>query len=273
MQETKLRGRKYKDAVSKLKNHFHVVATQASIKDVGPSGGVMVLVNKNITVLPKGVLPMSSKDDSYCYALIQLHGVILAIISVYLTPDDTRENLYTQYGVSKLIRSLNCPYLVGGDFNTTPQDICSSEWDILEGGTILVPSNTTVTCTAGIHGSLIDYAIGSWHMEHLMDKVHPFYGAPVKTHIGILYIINEKPHLVMANQICKPKTIVLFDDPEKQQVRYNWRKCALIAEFKNVQKKNESIPIVEERSYWGTKKMLMISGMIIYIGLLPMKCR
>ncbi len=52
----------------------------------------------------------------------------------------------------------------------------------------------------------------------------------------------------MANQICKPKTIVLFDDPEKQQVRYPWRKCALIAEFKNVQKENESIPIVEEYS-------------------------
>ncbi len=55
LQETKLRGQKYRDAKAKLKNHFHVVATQASIKDVGPSGGVMVLVNKNITVLPKGV--------------------------------------------------------------------------------------------------------------------------------------------------------------------------------------------------------------------------
>ncbi len=67
-----------------------------------------------------------------------------------------------------------------GDFNSTPQDIVDTEWDILEERVIPTPSNTTATCTAGLSGSLIDYGIGSRHFDHLIYDVLPYYDVPVK---------------------------------------------------------------------------------------------
>jgi hypothetical protein len=52
MTETKLRGQKFYKFVNKLSNHFHVYAKQARIKNSGPSGGVMILIRKDCTVLP-----------------------------------------------------------------------------------------------------------------------------------------------------------------------------------------------------------------------------
>ena len=92
IQEHKLSGNKLKLAVKKLSKYFQVVSTRAPIKVKGLQGGTMVLVRRGIATVYSGGLPGPKEDDFWSVQILRCSGYNLAIISIYLHPDDRVRN-------------------------------------------------------------------------------------------------------------------------------------------------------------------------------------
>ena len=78
-----------------------------------------------------------------------------------------------------------------------------ANWAPLENGMVITPNGTLVTCTQGPKGSLIDDSIISGPMHHIITS-KAMCRVPVKTHIGIEYVINLRPKEIKTLQLIKP---------------------------------------------------------------------
>ena len=87
LQEHKLLGSRHKYYVSKLSKYFHVYSTPARIKNTGPSGGVFILIRKDLEVLPGEYLVQPRDGDMWCCALLRIKSITLALINVYMHPE------------------------------------------------------------------------------------------------------------------------------------------------------------------------------------------
>ena len=103
IQEHKLSGNKLKLAVKKLSKYYEVSFTRAPIKVKGVQGGTMVLVRKGIATVYSGVLPFPKDDDFWSVQILRCSGYNLAIISIYLHPDDRVRNGRTMFGISQFV--------------------------------------------------------------------------------------------------------------------------------------------------------------------------
>ncbi len=87
LQEHKLLGSKHKYYVNKLSKYFHVYSTPARIKHSGPSGGVCILIRKDLNVLPSEYLVQPNDGDMWCCAILRIKNITLALINVYMHPE------------------------------------------------------------------------------------------------------------------------------------------------------------------------------------------
>ena len=189
----------------------------------------MILVRKDLTVIPVPDIVTQSKDDFWIPCVVRLKSISLALISCYMHPDDTHKNVCTQSGISTWLGMFKGVYLVAGDMNKTPIDIQDQEWEVSMRGCVIVPTNTAITCTAGIAGSLIDYGFGSSALEYMLDSVLARYDLPFKTHLGIEYVFKDQINKILANQLVQPKDLPNMDVHEKMYEPIPWEQCMKLA--------------------------------------------
>ena len=114
--------------------------------------------------------------------LVKIKKVVWAIGNLYLHPElHDSTNLRTMYEIQSYVRSYKYPYFIGGDWNLEPHDLMRRQWDLVQHGMIITPRNTSFTCTASICGTMYDYAVTSYHMNHFIS------GCVAKTEKCILY--------------------------------------------------------------------------------------
>ncbi len=98
-----------------------------------------------------------------------------------------------------------------------------------------------------------DYGLGSQELCHIA-RAYPFYEVPCKVHIGIKYIIHAKPHLVMADQLVRPKAMVMYtqddDFPVLNKQKISWEKSVKIASHKSLKSDRPICHLAEQYSRW-----------------------
>jgi len=125
----------------------------------------------------------------------------------------TGDNLIRYHKLGALVRALQLPRLILGDFNIPAKTLAKTDFISKIGGTIFTGDLVT-TCTAGREGSLIDYATASHNCLPFLIALTPVVQVPWKTHIGFeIRIRCAGTQLLVRNlevpaklpQVCRPR--------------------------------------------------------------------
>ena len=133
-----------------------------------------------------------------------MKGISLALLSVYLHPDDEYTNHRTQYDISTFLDAYKGPFLVGGDMNEDPHHMEETDWSLVHKGRIMLPENSQITCSAVLKDSLIDYGFGSCELCHIA-KAYPEYEVLCKVHIGVNTLSMIGHTLCWPNSLSGPR--------------------------------------------------------------------
>ena len=145
--------------------------------------------------------------------------------TVYLLGDDEALNLATMHDISMVNKSIHCPFMWVGDFNRGPQDInveCLGPGNELH---IITPGNTPTTFSSGGRSTLIDYAVVSTKMHHLIlgSSGMGKFALPFKGHIGIEYQVQLDARKVLTTRLIQPGKYAIIDmDYDRQKT---WEEC------------------------------------------------
>ena len=102
-----------------------------------------------------------------------------------------------------------------GGRNPTPYELEAS--GILDGlGLEIVrPTNSTVTCTAGRHGSLIEHVIIAKGYRNIVKTCEVVREAPCGTHLGVRPTLAADPANIHAKTLPRPKSLEAAVDHSK----------------------------------------------------------
>ena len=97
--------------------------------------------------------------------------------------------------------------LAFGDWNLTPEELEAS--GVLEGLglEIVTPTNSTISCTAGRQGSLIDYVIVTQGYRSIIQTCEVVREAPCGTHMGVRTTLVSDPASIRANTLRRPQSL------------------------------------------------------------------
>ena len=154
----------------------------------------MVLIRKDINDIGSTSFAEPSNDHLRRVGIIRLKSAPVALISVYMRPEDHKTNFESQYAAAEFTNQFKVPYLVAEDFNEMPPEMIDTGWSVATKGVILTPTFTTITCYAGVRGSLVRYGLASKDLGHILQELGPVDQVPVKTHIGITYLLYQKQY-------------------------------------------------------------------------------
>ena len=178
----------------------------ANIKIEAPSGGATILVRKDLCIAP-GYFPRAKQDptSNSMMVCLRVKGCNMILVSAYLNPVDPSIKYQTMEHISSWVNQFGCPWLIGGDYNTTPDDLTQMEWDVLGRGIIHTPP---VEKTVTLHnGRMVDYAIMDHSMHCLVQETLPVLDAPCRPHMGIMYKIAARTRHIMVPKFIRPKKI------------------------------------------------------------------
>ena len=114
VQEHRLRGKKLFDCIKKLKTRFFVICNAAMRTEKGgTSGGVMILVQKHMTLLPS-LYTIDKTSSFWVHAIIRLKNFNFSVFCIYLHPENEALNMKTLFDVEAAIDKTLCPYFIGG---------------------------------------------------------------------------------------------------------------------------------------------------------------
>ena len=222
IQEHKLMGHKLAKAKKNLGFKYQVIITSARIKVAGLSAGVAILVRRGVAISPEWTGLTTAESPFWTSTIVRIKNCSIALVCMYLPPDEAETNLSTMHEVSTFIQSIQCPFLICADFNKTPDQLIAMEWPPTSRGIIRTPCNSEITCMQG-KGSMIDYAVMSHVLEHMMDPTYARDDIPIKTHMAIEYSIKCDPMKVMIDCLVSPKNIP--DSGEKKLPAWEWSRC------------------------------------------------
>ena len=116
-------------------------------------------------------------------------------------------NLTCLHSIAAATDSGRRPALAQGDWNITAAELNDS--GILDGLglDIVLPSNSTYTCTAGSTGSLIDYVVCTKGCKAMVASCEVVREVPCGTHLGVRTTFHAHPVEVMVQVLKKPKPL------------------------------------------------------------------
>ena len=94
--------------------------------------------------------------------------------------------------IGSFLRALKDIWVLAGDFNLTPEEMAKSGWLDRIGGTIIVPHNTTYTCTAG-QARMLDYVIIPVGAEIFFRNLLAIEDGAWTSHLGLELEIDVDP--------------------------------------------------------------------------------
>ena len=112
IQEHHLRGDEYYQTINLLRKRYNVFSQPALKHNVGTRGGVMILVDKQLTVQPWTLTQSTTK--MWTAITVRMKGTDIIIATAYLPPDDNQTNLKTMQELAHMVGQAQCPYILGG---------------------------------------------------------------------------------------------------------------------------------------------------------------
>ena len=154
--------------LSKLKRKCQVFGRHARLKNVGTTGGLLILVRKGVQTLPFKQ-PGKRYDDLHMFCVIRLQGTNMAIGNVYCPLGDAQLRSSTFRAVRNVCDQLSIPTILCGDFNCTPQELWEHVGALVQGFDVIVPKGVRTTTNIGA-ASMIDYALERRKMGQLIRE-------------------------------------------------------------------------------------------------------
>ncbi|CAK0870501.1 unnamed protein product [Prorocentrum cordatum] len=110
--------------------------------------------------------------------------------------------------IARVVKSLDVPWLLVGDFNATPTEMAKSGWlDALRARAV-TPEGVEVSCTSG-KGRMIDYAVVPDSFRPFLSQVLPVQNLPWGPHIGLNILIRSRPASVFLRVPVLPVPLVI----------------------------------------------------------------
>ena len=100
----------------------------------------MLWVDKYLHVTPWTLT--KSTTQPWIAVILRLHATDILVGTTYFPPDDPHTNMKTMQELAHLVGQVQCPYLIGGDYNTPPEGLGQYHWEGLSSAEILVPRDT-----------------------------------------------------------------------------------------------------------------------------------
>ena len=186
--EHHMNGDRMKRARRRLQRRWKVAITPAlSTSKMGTSGGTLVLASSALVAHSSffGLDGQRLQCDNWTATVVRMKGYDVLFISVYMQtgvgPQGT--NLHRMAQIAALVNTMAIEFVIAGDWNMTPDELRTSDFDQCISGTIVEPGDAEFTCAQG--GRTIDYCIvsrslvGSFQLK--VDK-----GAPWSPHVGLV---------------------------------------------------------------------------------------
>ena len=122
------------------------------------------------------------------------------LISVYLFFGEglSCRNIDLLQAIAGVIGELRGPWILAGDFNITPQDLISTGWLQLVGGTVHAPS--LPTC----NGRVIDFFVTSATLAFAVVAATVVSDTGTYPHSAVRLLVRASPRCVMVNSLRKP---------------------------------------------------------------------
>ena len=241
-------GDKVMDSTAKLTRlGFYSYWTEAQPTDAGGlSGGTMVATKSWIPSSHIAAAPGEHAHDQYAApfddvtpVVVRLAGFSFVLISLYLTPGIFLKgrNARKLACIAAWVDLYSLPWIVIGDWNIPPGMLSADPWLQKVDGSVILPSNTLTTCSAG-HGAMLDYAVVSRAMRPWMHSIWAEY-MPWKPHMGIFFKIDTPLLRLATRTLSAPITRILpkvnknmlmgpgqsCTDENGAQLGWTWEQC------------------------------------------------
>ena len=129
----------------------------------------------------------------------------LLVLNVYLDQTDQlgvkNRAILMMAGVT--IECLGIPYVMGGDWNLTPQQIIATEWINTIDGQVIAPEDPTCRPTPSHTGKIIDYFIVSQWLAPLVLSIAIDKEDVYRPHCAVVMHIKIAPDLVYETSAMK----------------------------------------------------------------------
>ena len=194
-------------------------------KDNGNEGGTLVLGQKTINTQS---LCEDAKVDGMPIHISELHnlagrlvcttGFNFLVLSGYARDGDIKELLDE---VAIVTRNGSIPFVLGADFNKSPQQVEAAAETRLLRAVVMTPTNAEVTCHQG-KGSMIDFFLVSDVLAQMVDSVlvardvEPPWGP----HDGLVLTLDKKAIDIKVRELVVPDR--LPERPEKPSEEAKW---------------------------------------------------
>ncbi len=188
---------------------WDVVAKEAYVKNTGRGGGVAVMVSERA-----GVRPIKLIENIYGAELDILHGRFVCGI----TSDLGGIVVATCYGMSGLsvaeqlrlwkavavqLRCLGLPFVIGGDWQITPQQMSETGFQGILGASIVAPSEPTNLVTM----RTIDFFVVSSCLVPMIEGVEVLKGLRFSPHAPVELRLKGCRSLGLMRRIVQPKPL------------------------------------------------------------------
>jgi len=89
-----------------------------------------------------------------------------------------KANMAKLSNLGAILKTVQAPWIVAGDWNCTPQQLAKTGWLELVDGEVVTAYNTDYTCTLGV-GRMIDFVVVSHRARHLLpaNSIKADFGA------------------------------------------------------------------------------------------------
>ena len=88
------------------------------------------------------------------------------------------------------LRRTRGPWIIGGDWNMSPEELMASGWLEKAGGAVV--ASQEATCDAADEGTRIDFFVVAKELLPYVEAVSVVYGAPIKTHRPVQLRLRTK---------------------------------------------------------------------------------
>ena len=181
-------------------------------KDNGNEGGTMVLGQKTINTQS---LCEDTKVDGMPIHISELHnlagrlvsttGFDFLVLSGYARDGDIKELLDE---VALVTRNGCIPFVLGADFNRSPQQVEAAAETRLLRAVVMTPTNAEATCHQG-KGSMIDFFLVSDVLAQMVDSVLVARDVdpPWGPHDGLILTLDKKAIDIMVRELVVPERL------------------------------------------------------------------
>jgi hypothetical protein len=183
--------------------------------EAGTSGGTWVLTAGHLgayPVLHRQVIKEENMGQQWSAAGIRYRTFDIILISLYLTAGVGFEgNRTTLQALATFVKSLKVAFLIMGDWNFPWSELEKHGWLGQIAGVVLLPSNTSTTCSQG-RGRIIDYGVTSRQLWPYLEAEVDLEG-PWTPHKGIKISLQAIPETLLELVNHKPKDIPQAQGP------------------------------------------------------------